>query len=117
FSTNNICKLPAFHSPCGTLWTAISICGRIPPLMRSCKPVGKCGTSLGQVLPCYRPALQASESGHHLNRSCYVGSRTGCGQVVQCLEGVWVHSTPVGRGRLRSLFRHSDGWVQVSERR
>src|SRR5882762_6663962 len=78
---------PALDPLRGTLWTAISICGRIPPLMRSCDPVGKCGTSVGRVLQRYRPALQASESGLHLNRSSYVGSRTGCGQVVQCLEG------------------------------
>jgi hypothetical protein len=52
-----------------------------------------------------------------LQRSRHFGSRTGCGEVVQCIEGIWLHPAPIGRRRFRSLFRHSDGWIQIFERR
>jgi hypothetical protein len=61
--------------------------------------------------------VASAESGYHRKRSSYVGSRTGCGEVVQCFQGLWVHSAAIGRRRFRALLRDTDGRLQVAERR
>ena len=96
-------------------WTAISFCGRIPPLMRCCNPRGGAKPVWRGRARCW-PALQPPESGHCSKRSRYVGSRTGCGEVVQRFEGLRIRSAAVGGGCFRSLLRDSDGRIQIAHR-